>query len=224
MGSITNLQVNIPYLLFTKKETIMAERVKVVGILNYEQANDINYSIITLAINEKVIEKKNEPDATENYLKAQFFYKCKGLDKNGAETDKIFLVWDDVIDTIKTTQLMSTYTYKLTLQVNTNLDMPINEACNAITNNIRDMFNGMIEAEMKQIEIIGQNDYKALLDDYMSKFEDAKTVINKLAALKQIETLIEILSSGMIVENMNKIAEKQEEILTVVGSISDMIK
>jgi len=226
MGTITKLKVNIPYLLFTKKETIMGEKVKVVGILNWKETQDINYSVTVLANNEKAVALTQD---TDKYLTEQFFYKCVGLTystktKTDEENNKVFLVWDDIIDSARTTQLKSNYIYQLTLTIDTNLTTPIAEVCQTIKNTINNtMFNGTVKSDIKQIAVVGQNDYKLMLDEYMQKFEDAKSVISKIAALKQIESLIEILSNGMIVENMNKIAEKQEEILTTVATISEMI-
>lgn len=216
-GTLEKLEINISYLLFTKQDTISAEKVVVVGILNYEQTKDVPYDIHTVGINEK---KVAQEQTTESYLQDQFFYKCVSINN----PDKVFLVWDDIIDEKRTTQLNSIYKFELTLDINNELDMALVDLKNLILMFISDIGNNTpVKPTLTQMTIVGQNNYKLLFEEYKLKFEEAKSVINKMASLKQIETLIEMLASGQIVSNMNKISEKQDEILSSISTISDMI-
>ena len=119
-GTATKLAIESQYLLYTNYGTYSGLNVKVKAILNHEKAAEVPFSIKNLAINEKVIDiTANE---TDTYLNSQLFYLCVSTD--GSETQ--YLVWDDVIDSSKTTKVSTTYNYSLNLEVNNSLiaDLP----------------------------------------------------------------------------------------------------
>ncbi len=222
MGTISKLEVNVPYLLYTTNDTILAKKITVVGVLNYDQALKENYSITGIAINEKVV--STDYDTTEEYLRTQLFYKCIEYDEDQTNLeDKVYLVWDDIIDLTRTTRLSSTYKFQLTLEINNNLDVSLNTVMTKIQDYIITEFEENIVPTLVQTQVVGQNDTKQLLEDYMKKFEEARSVINKMASLKQIESLIDALVSSNMITNINDINDKLTTIAGTVATISDLI-
>jgi len=224
-GVANKLKINTSYLLFTNYNTISTQKVKVVGIINYEQTLKLSYSVTGMSINEKVVELSEEYGTdTEEYLRNQLYYKCVALnDDNKEKVDQIYLVWDDIIDTTRTTQLNTEYNYNLRLIVNNNLTESIDDIKKEIETFIEERYKKFIDVNMSINRVISRNDTKAMLDDYMEKFEDARILITKMANLKQIETLIEMLVSGKMMDNINDISGKLSTINDTCNSISALI-
>ena len=187
-GSANNLSINSKYLLYTNYSTISRLKVKVIGILNYSKAQEVPYSIKNLAINEKVVDTTNND--TEEYLKNQLYYLCIYTDANGRETP--YLVWDDVIDTQRTTKLSISYDYSLNLEVSSDLisDLPTIE--NSINTFIKTTYgNSVIPTLISNGEVKSTTDSKTQeLNKYKELFNIASGVAEKLANLKEIESLI----------------------------------
>ena len=196
-GSANNLSINSKYLLYTNYSTISALKVKVIGILNYSKAQEVPYSIKNLAINEKVVDTTNND--TEEYLKNQLYYLCIYTDANGKETP--YLVWDDVIDTQRTTKLSISYDYSLNLEVSSDIPTLISNGETKST------------TDTKTQEL---NKYKEL-------FNIATGVAEKLANLKQIESLINYFAKDDMYEKVNNLSEQLSNIESTVATISAQI-
>ena len=100
------LTIGKRYLISTKKETILKASVEVTGILNYQMAIKEPYDLLSLAVNERIIDKNNDDMA---YLYSQLYYKCVLNDG----TNQIILVWDDILDETRTTELSITHNYDM---------------------------------------------------------------------------------------------------------------
>ena len=220
-GSANNLSINSKYLLYTNYSTISALKVKVIGILNYSKAQEIPYSIKNLAINEKVVDTTNND--TEEYLKDQLYYLCIYTDLNGNETP--YLVWDDVIDTQRTTKLSISYDYSLNLEVSSDLisDLPTIE--NSITTFIKTTYgNSVIPTLVGNGEVESTTDSKTQeLNKYKELFNIATGVAEKLANLKQIESLINYFAKDDMYEKINDLSEQLSNIQSTVATISAQI-
>ena len=220
-GSANNLSINSKYLLYTNYSTISALKVKVIGILNYSKAQEIPYSIKNLAINEKVVDTTNND--TEEYLKDQLYYLCIYTDSNGNETP--YLVWDDVIDTQRTTKLSISYDYSLNLEVSSDLisDLPTIE--NSITTFIKTTYgNSVIPTLVGNGEVESTTDSKTQeLNKYKELFNIATGVAEKLANLKQIESLIDYFAKDDMYEKINDLSEQLSNIQSTVATISAQI-
>lgn len=220
-GSANNLSINSKYLLYTNYSTISALKVKVIGILNYSKAQEVPYSIKNLAINEKVVDTTNND--TEEYLKDQLYYLCIHTDANGNETP--YLVWDDVIDTQRTTKLSISYDYSLNLEVSSDLisDLPTIE--NSINTFIKTTYgNSVIPTLISNGETKTTTDTKTQeLNKYKELFNIATGVAEKLANLKQIESLINYFAKDDMYEKMNNLSEQLSNIQSTVATISAQI-
>lgn len=220
-GTANNLSINSKYLLYTNYSTISALKVKVIGILNYSKAQEVPYSIKNLAINEKVVDTTN--DDTEEYLKDQLYYLCIYIDTNGNETQ--YLVWDDVIDTQRTTKLSISYDYSLNLEVSSDLisDLPTIE--NSITTFIKTTYgNSVVPTLVGNGEVESTTDTKTQeLNKYKELFNIATGVAEKLANLKQIESLINYFAKDDMYEKVNNLSEQLSNIESTVATISAQI-
>lgn len=220
-GSANNLSINSKYLLYTNYSTISGLKVKVIGILNYSKAQEVPYSIKNLAINEKVVDTTNND--TEEYLKNQLYYLCIYTDANGRETP--YLVWDDVIDTQRTTKLSISYDYSLNLEVSSDLisDLPTIE--NSINTFIKTTYgNSVIPTLISNGEVKSTTDSKTQeLNKYKELFNIASGVAEKLANLKQIESLINYFAKDDMFEKINDLSEQLSNIESTVATISAQI-
>lgn len=217
-GSANNLSINSKYLLSTNYSSISGLKVKVIGILNYSKAQEIPYSIKNLAINEKVVDTAN--DDTEEYLKNQLYYLCIHTDSTGKETP--YLVWDDVIDTQRTTKLSISYDYSLNLEVSSDLvaDLPTIE--NSIVTFIKTTYgNSVVPTLVGNGETKTTTDTKTQeLNRYKELFNMATGVAEKLASLKQIESLINYFAKDDMYEKINNLSEQLSGIESTVSTIS----
>ena len=220
-GSANNLSINSKYLLYTNYSTISALKVKVIGILNYSKAQEVPYSIKNLAINEKVVDITNND--TEEYLKNQLYYLCIYTDANGKETQ--YLVWDDVIDTQRTTKLSISYDYSLNLEVSSDLISDLSTIENSINTFIKTTYgNSVIPTLVSNGEVKSTTDSKTQeLNKYKELFNIASGVAEKLANLKQIESLINYFAKDDMYEKINDLSEQLSNIESTVATISAQI-
>lgn len=220
-GSANNLSINSKYLLYTNYSTISALKVKVIGILNYSKAQEVPYSIKNLAINEKVVDITNND--TEEYLKNQLYYLCIYTDANGKETQ--YLVWDDVIDTQRTTKLSISYDYSLNLEVSSDLISDLSTIENSINTFIKTTYgNSVIPTLVSNGEVQSTTDSKTQeLNKYKELFNIATGVAEKLANLKQIESLINYFAKDDMYEKINDLSEQLSNIESTVATISAQI-
>ena len=220
-GSANNLSINSKYLLYTNYSAIAGLKIKVIGILNYTKAQEVSYSIKNLAINEKVVDTST--DNTEEYLKNQLYYLCVHTDSAGKETQ--YLVWDDVIDTQRTTKLSISYDYSLNLEVSSDLiaDLPTIE--NSINTFIKSTYgNSVIPTLIGNGETKSTTDTKTQeLNRYKELFGIATGVAEKLANLKQIETLINYFAKDDMYEKISGLSEQLSNIESTVATISAQI-
>lgn len=220
-GTASKLCINSEYLLFTNYGTINGEKVKVKAILNYEKANEIPFSIKNLAINEKVIDVTALE--TDTYIENQLYYLCISKDANGNENS--ILVWDDVIDSSKTTKLAAEYNYTLNLTVSAALiaDLPTIE--NSITTFINNTYgNTVIPNLVANGEVETTLDSKTQeLNRYKEMLQDAMGLADKMAKLKQIETLINYFAKDDMYQKIVSMSDALSEIQSTISTISAQI-
>lgn len=220
-GTASKLCINSEYLLFTNYGTINGEKVKVKAILNYEKANEIPFSIKNLAINEKVIDVTALE--TDTYIENQLYYLCISKDANGNENS--ILVWDDVIDSSKTTKLAAEYNYTLNLTVSAALiaDLPTIE--NSITTFINNTYgNTVIPNLVANGEVETTLDPKTQeLNRYKEMLQDAMGLADKMAKLKQIETLINYFAKDDMYQKIVSMSDALSEIQSTISTISAQI-
>jgi methyl-accepting chemotaxis protein len=215
---ISNLTINKKYLLYTLSDSIYSEPIEVVSVLNYTQASKIPYNIMNLAINEKVVEGSGE-NGTEDYLKKQLFYHCTTIN----DSTRNFIIWDGVLDTVRTTLLDSEYKYTLYLTTSGSLETPMTTVLDKINSFIAQEFKNTIDSEFIEVSINGINEKDAKINELTQSLEEAMSVVRKIASLKQIETLIEQLATSQMVDRVQSISETLTEITETVNNISSII-
>ena len=214
------LSINKSYNLFTKKETIAYKKVKVLGILNYEEAQSIADSIYQLAINETVIDTED----TANYLEKQIYYKLVTLD--GTNTNLV--CWDDVIDFDKTTELNVGFNLLVSVNINANSSISIDDVKNSLSNAlIRDFDTKEISGSVR---VVGTSESSSisesvnatedLIKSYESLLTETKDVLEIIIAQEnkansvytKMESLSNLTNLDTIQTRLNEIKETVEEI------------
>lgn len=214
------LSINKSYNLFTKKETIAYKKVKVLGILNYEEAQTIADSIYQLAINEAVIDLED----TSSYLEKQTYYKLLVLDGTNAN----LVCWDGVIDFDKTTELNVSFNLLVTIDINTNSNISIDDVKNSLSNAIINDFDskeisgsvrvvGTSESSTISESVNATEDLIKNYEDLLSQTKDVLEIIiaqeNKASAVyTKMESLSNLTNLDTIQTRLNDIKETVEEI------------
>lgn len=217
------LSINKSYNLFTKKETIAYKKVKVLGILNYEEAQSIADSIYQLAINETVIDTED----TANYLEKQIYYKLLTLDG----TNTHLVCWDDVIDFDKTTELNVDFNLLVTVNINANSSISIDDIKNSLSNAlIRDFDTKQVSGSVR---VVGTSESSSisesvnatedLIKSYESLLSETKDVLEIIIAQENkanaVYTKMESLSN---LSNLDNIQVRLSEIKETVEEIYNL--
>lgn len=214
------LSINKSYNLFTKKETIAYKKVKVLGILNYEEAQNIADSIYQLAINEAVIDTED----TANYLENQIYYKLLALDGTNAN----LVCWDGVIDFDKTTELNVGFNLLVSVDINANSNISIDDVKNSLSNAIiKDFDTKEISGTVK---VVGTSETSSisesvnatedLIKNYENLLSQTKDVLEIIIAQEnkantvytKMESLSNLTNLDTIQTRLNEIKETVEEI------------
>lgn len=220
MGTMTKLSINSKYNLYTNYATISGVQISVEAILNYDAAQNRGFSITNLAINEKVIDLNS--DETIEYLKDQLYYLCIHTDVNNNES--VYLVWDDIIDSDKTTKLSTKYNYTLELDISSNLISNLPTIENSIKTYINQTYGSSVtptltsNGETSTLDTTTQE-----LNKYKELFNEAKGIADKLASLKQIESLINYFANDDMYSKIQELSDSLNSIQTTVSTIAEMI-
>ena len=216
----TKLDINSEYLVYTTYETISALKLKIVGILSYEQALELPYSVKVLALNEKVVDTN---DNTEEYLKDLLFYKCTRT--NSKNEEEIYVIWDDIIDFNKTTKLSVSYEYRLTLDISSDLISDKSTIENSITTFIANNYGNTVKSELIAYGTTDSTEDETTkqLNYYKELFESAKALADKMAKLKQIESLINYFAKDDMQEKIKTFNESLTSIQDDIAAISAII-
>lgn len=215
------LNIGKRYLLTTKKETVLKKSIEVVSILNYQMAQKEPYDIISLAINERVIDKENDD---MSYLYSKLYYKC--IIQDG--TNEVLLVWDDVIDDIRTTELSVTFQYITTLKIDDNSKIEVNEVVEAIKNSIKDKFGKDVE-----IDLVLQGKYgssgetetdASKLEKYKQMLEESNNTLIAISQMKSgIDETITEIKDLKLNTNLTEIAQDVSTVKADTGFIKSII-
>lgn len=218
-GTATKLSIDSQYLIHTNYGTYMGDKIKVKAILNYEKASEISFSIKNLAINEKVIDVN--ADETDTYLASQLYYLCEALDGSGTQ----YLFWDDIIDIINTTKLSTKYSYNLDIEVDASLVANLPTIENSIVTFIKSTYGNAVKPTLiANGEVESSLDNKTQeLNKYKEMCNEASTVIDKIAKLKQIESLINYFAKDDMYTKITELSESLDYIKSTVSTISAQI-
>lgn len=221
---IAKLKINSSYSVYTKLRFINGDKVKVTGILNYDELENLPFSITNLAINEKVVDTTNNAE-TDTYLKKQQYYLCKYINNE----EKVLILWDDVIDSNKTTRLNVDYNYNLKLSVTHEFEGSIDDVINDIQTLLFDKYKTQLESSFINTSV---NSYENPFDSdntedtinyYREVLGEAMAVVQKIASLKQIETAIDMFVKGEFNNKMKSLIDQFGILKEGVDAISSII-
>lgn len=224
------LQVSKSYLLSSLQKTISKEKVKIVGLLTYEEALKVPYNIRTLAINEKVIDQSNEDDT---YLSRQVYYKCVKLNPENAdeELSEYVLIWDEIIDSTSTTELNITYQLSLTTDINPNSNITISEVIETLKNSLKEKYGEDVSYTIKVTNTSSGSSIDSSTDAILNNAaqteetlkEAMNTLISMIQLLNTIETATAKLNELNTAGSISSIAEKVDEISVTVDNIYKLV-
>lgn len=225
------LTIGKSYNLSSSQKSIIKKKVKVVGILDYNEALKVAYNIRTLAINEKII---NSDDGDSTYLQSLTYYKCAYLETDNInnETGEYLLIWDEIIDTNATTELNVVYNLTSTITINPNSDYQISEIIESIKTNIKELYGDEVEINTK-INSTSSNtsideNTNNLINNLEQMQELLKEATNSLLTIVSLrnssETLIEKINNLSISSNLTEMAEVLDEVKTTVDDIYSAVK
>lgn len=225
------LQVGKSYILSTINSTILKKKVKVVGLLTYEESQKVAYNTRNLAINEKVLDNKEEDG---DYLVSKTFYKLVVLSQTNSEeeTDENILVWDDIIDSSNTTELNVRYELTLTVDINPNADILVSEIMKLITDTLLSSYETNVESTIKVTNTSSSSSLntstEAIMNDAKRTKETLEEAMNTLVTLINLkntsQTIIDKINELNVTSNINEIGTKLDDIQTNVALIYKQVK
>lgn len=206
------LSLNQKYIISTKESEEMIDvKVEVVGIINYESTKKIPYSVEILAIAEKVLDENGDP---ESFLKDITFYHLKEID-----TGKDYIIWDDVIDPIKSNPLDVTFSYRMRLTVSSTMNVPISTILDNIENYIDSTYGSVVQPLITEI----QGDDSTELELLMKKVSVYESTLDAMEKLGGVLNQVERLSSSDITNQISDIQTNIAQISSDLSKISSVI-
>lgn len=225
------LQVGKSYILSTIGSNILKKKVKVVGLLTYEESLKVPYNTRNLAINEKVLDNK-EKDG--DYLASKSFYKLVVLSQTNSEeeTNENILVWDDIIDSSNTTELNVRYELTMTVDINPNANILISEIMKTITDSVISAYNTDVESTIKVSNVSSSSSLssstEAIMNDAKRTKEVLEEAMNTLITLINLkntsQTVIDKINELNVTSNITEIGNKLDDIQTNVSLIYKQVK
>lgn len=203
------LTLNSSYNIFTKLNTLNSVNLKVVGILNYDEAIQKTYNIMVLAINEQVV-SQGQVDA-EDVLKEFAYYYCVEAEN----PTNYYLIWDEIIDETRLTKLNAKYGYNITIEIPDTVETSITTIITAINNLFSTSYPTVIKTIEESSTIAKTN--TEILSDKASRYETILsgllTLEKVLPALKQVadgdfDTMLTTMKTDLVAlsNNINRIA------------------
>jgi hypothetical protein len=178
----TQLKIGSSYNFYSKYNSILAKKVKVVAIMTYEEASNQTFDMMTLAINERVISVKDED------LKAEIgndnIYLLRELNPSADGSYNEYIVWDSIINFDKTIALDEEYISTLSIKVNSTTDFGILQIVNTIKNAIQTTYGNSVSINITTPVTIANDETK----------EETSTTLTD-ARLKKAESIIDTLNS-----------------------------
>ncbi len=202
------MSVNKKYLLTTNYNTIIARRVKVLGVINYNECIKTSFDVFTMGNNEKffVTEDVDNFDY-ESVMKSLEFYKCEDID-----TGALIIVWSDIINPNKTSIIDEEYTMRLGVKLPVTNSNPtsIDNLMIAVKEFVASKYGATFD-----FTIIKSDDYTEE-DRLRDQLSECKSIINSLSSFKTITPIIETMYN-------NNITKKLTDIDSSLGVLSDKV-
>lgn len=209
------LKVNKTYAVYTNHETLVGEKVKVIGILTYDEALKVPYDIKVLALSERVISM-----ADEDLISAigdDNIYWLRAINPNVDGTYPEFLVWDSIINLNKTTVLGESYSAQSTIYLSSTTDTSVNQVIAQIQQFVQTTFSGSVNITFNEPSVnasVSADSDK--LDD--ETIETLKNVVNTINGWDtKLIPAAEKIMSAKLSDTINDISQQLNAIQSAIA-------
>lgn len=196
----TSLKIGSSYNFYSKYNSILNKKVKVVAIMTYSEAIAQTFDMMTLAINERVISVKDED--LESEIGNDNIYLLRELSASSDGTYNEYIVWDSIINFDKTVALDEEYYSTLSLKINGSSDYNINQIINTIKKTILATYGTGVEIDISTPTTNAEKDGSETdIVTYLTdeKLKKAEAIVDSLNSLenKLIPAAQQIISSNI---------------------------
>lgn len=196
----TSLKIGSSYNFYSKYNSILNKKVRVVAIMTYSEAIAQTFDMMTLAINERVISVKDED--LESEIGNDNIYLLRELSASSDGTYNEYIVWDSIINFDKTVALDEEYHSTLSLKINGSSDYNINQIINTIKKTILTTYGTGVEINISTPTTNAEKDGSETdIVTYLTeeKLKKAEAIVDSLNSLenKLIPAAQQIISSNI---------------------------
>lgn len=196
----TSLKIGSSYNFYSKYNSILNKKVRVVAIMTYSEAIAQTFDMMTLAINERVISVKDED--LESEIGNDNIYLLRELSASSDGTYNEYIVWDSIINFDKTVALDEEYYSTLSLKINGSSDYNINQIINTIKKTILTTYGTGVEIDISTPTTNAEKDGSETdIVTYLTeeKLKKAEAIVDSLNSLenKLIPAAQQIISSNI---------------------------
>jgi len=196
----TSLKIGSSYNFYSKYNSILNKKVKVVAIMTYSEASSQAFDMMTLAINERVISVKDED--LEAMIGNDNIYLLRELNSSSDGTQNEYIVWDSIINFDKTVALDEEYYSTLSIKVNSTADYGISQIINTIKKAVLTAYGTGVELDISTPTTSTESsDSESDLVTYLTaeKLSKAEAIVDSLNSLenKLVPAAQQIIASNI---------------------------
>lgn len=142
----TLLKIGSSYNFYSKYNSILNKKVKVVAIMTYSEASTQTFDMKTLAINERVISVKDED--LESMIGNDNIYLLRELSQSPDGSKNEYIVWDSIINFSKTIAIDEEYLSTIKIKINNAADFGISQIINTIKKTILSTYGSGVDIQI----------------------------------------------------------------------------
>jgi hypothetical protein len=219
------LAVGNIYEVYTKRETVFAEILKVIGIISLEEAQKVRYSMPVLALQEKVIPTTDEP--LDTYLATQNIYRLRAVTANADGSYDEVVVWDDVIDRDRTHQMNVTHIFDTYISLDDAATVSVTQVVNDISQFVNTKYGTQVNfliSKRGTRNAAGEEENLSQNDIVQKQLDEALNIIAALnkfqnTGLPAIEKFSQMDLSGKFAAIQTDISSIQSDVSTISAAI-----
>ena len=194
------LKIGSSYNFYSKYNSILNKKVKVVAIMTYSEASSQTFDMKTLAINERVISVKDED--LEAMIGNDNIYLLRELSPSSDGSYNEYIVWDSIINFDKTSALDEEYYATISFKINSTADYGITQIINTIKKAILTSYGTGVEINITTPTTSAEKDgSESDMVTYLTeeKLKKAEAIVDSLNALenKLVPAAQQIIASNI---------------------------
>lgn len=194
------LKIGSSYNFYSKYNSILNKKVKVVAIMTYSEASSQTFDMKTLAINERVISVKDED--LEAMIGNDNIYLLRELNPSSDGSYNEYIVWDSIINFDKTIALDEEYYATISFKINSTADYGITQIVNTIKKAILTSYGTGVEINITTPTTSAEKDgSESDMVTYLTeeKLKKAEAIVDSLNALenKLVPAAQQIIASNI---------------------------